>query len=197
MHDRLKARGAQFAPYNGWERAEWFAEPGDDTSWEATQTWGRAGPWEQRIRAEAEAVQGQLDALIDAVAIGVFEGRLSLAVGLHQRRRMIAGRHLRFHLAQTRLEGAQLVEHTQHLVPQRVVMISEGVGSFLAQIAEPAAASRDDLTACRRAQAGDHHQQRRLADAVRADQADAAVVRDGGRYALKDVEGAERQADAG
>jgi dimethylglycine dehydrogenase len=57
VHDRLKALGAQFSPYNGWERAEWFAAPGDDTSWEATQTWGRAGPWEARIKAECEAVR--------------------------------------------------------------------------------------------------------------------------------------------
>ncbi|MBP9183546.1 MAG: FAD-dependent oxidoreductase [Fuscovulum sp.] len=57
VHDRLKALGAQMAPYNGWERAEWFAAPGDDTSWEATQTWGRAGPWEARIKAEVEAVR--------------------------------------------------------------------------------------------------------------------------------------------
>ncbi|WP_149586762.1 GcvT family protein [Tabrizicola flagellatus] len=57
VHDKLKALGAQFAPYNGWERAEWFAAPGDDTSWEATQTWGRAGPWEARIKAECEAVR--------------------------------------------------------------------------------------------------------------------------------------------
>jgi dimethylglycine dehydrogenase len=57
VHDRLKALGAQFAPYNGWERAEWYAQPGDDTGWEATQTWGRAGPWEARIRAECEAVR--------------------------------------------------------------------------------------------------------------------------------------------
>lgn len=57
VHDRLKALGAQFAPYNGWERAEWFAAPGDDTSWAATQTWGRAGPWEPRIKAECAAVR--------------------------------------------------------------------------------------------------------------------------------------------
>jgi dimethylglycine dehydrogenase len=57
VHDKLKALGAQFAPYNGWERAEWYAAPGDDTSWEATQTWGRKGPWEPRIKAECEAVR--------------------------------------------------------------------------------------------------------------------------------------------
>lgn len=57
VHDRLKALGGQFAPYNGWERAEWFASPGDDTAWEASQTWGREGPWEARIRAECETVR--------------------------------------------------------------------------------------------------------------------------------------------
>ncbi len=57
VHAEVKAAGGQMAPYAGWERAEWFAAPGDDTSWEATQTWGRAGPWEARIRAECEAVR--------------------------------------------------------------------------------------------------------------------------------------------
>ncbi|WP_413875065.1 GcvT family protein [Albidovulum sp.] len=57
VHDKVKALGGQMAPYNGWERAEWFARPGDDTSWEATQTWTRAGPWEPRIREECEAVR--------------------------------------------------------------------------------------------------------------------------------------------
>lgn len=57
VHDRVKAQGAVFAPYNGWERAFWFAEPGDDLSHDATQTWDRAGPWEPRIRAECEAVR--------------------------------------------------------------------------------------------------------------------------------------------
>ena len=57
LHDRLAAAGAQFGAYNGWERANWFAQPGDDTSEEATQTWNRAGPWEPRIREEALAVR--------------------------------------------------------------------------------------------------------------------------------------------
>jgi len=43
--------------YNGWERANWFAQEGDDTSEESTHTWGRSGPWEQRIREECEAVR--------------------------------------------------------------------------------------------------------------------------------------------
>ncbi len=57
LHERLKAAGAQFGPYNGWERANWFAQPGDDTSEEATQTWDRTGPWEKRIREECHAVR--------------------------------------------------------------------------------------------------------------------------------------------
>lgn len=57
VHERVKALGGVMAPYNGWERAEWFAHPGDDTSWKATQTWNRAGPWEARIAAECAAVR--------------------------------------------------------------------------------------------------------------------------------------------
>jgi len=57
LHDRLVARGAQMAPFGGWERATWFATSGDDTSEEATQTWARTGPWEPRVRAECEAVR--------------------------------------------------------------------------------------------------------------------------------------------
>jgi len=57
LHDRLAAAGAVFGAYNGWERADWFAAPGDDLSEAATQTWGRAGPWEPRVAAECAAVR--------------------------------------------------------------------------------------------------------------------------------------------
>jgi dimethylglycine dehydrogenase len=57
VHDRIKVLGGQMGAYNGWERANWFAHPGDDTSEKATQTWDRAGPWEARIREECEAVR--------------------------------------------------------------------------------------------------------------------------------------------
>lgn len=63
VHDRLKDLGAQFGAYNGWERANWFAQTGDDTSEAATQTWDRAGPWEPRIRAECEAVRDDVGVL--------------------------------------------------------------------------------------------------------------------------------------
>ena len=58
IHDRIKALGGQFRPYNGWERAMWYAKPGDDTSAEATQTWNREGPWRPRIEEECRAVTG-------------------------------------------------------------------------------------------------------------------------------------------
>lgn len=57
VHDRVKALGGQMGAYGGWERANWFAKPGDDTSEAATQTWNRAGPWEPRIREECETVR--------------------------------------------------------------------------------------------------------------------------------------------
>ena len=57
LHSRLQAAGAVFGAYNGWERANWFAEPGDDVSDATTHTWDRAGPWQPRIRAECEAVR--------------------------------------------------------------------------------------------------------------------------------------------
>ncbi len=64
LHARLKALGAQFGAYNGWERANWFARPGDDISEAATRTWDRDGQWEARIREECLAVRdgvGMLD----------------------------------------------------------------------------------------------------------------------------------------
>ncbi len=57
VHDKVLALGGQMGAYNGWERANWFAKPGDDTSEEATQTWDREGPWSPRIREEVEAVR--------------------------------------------------------------------------------------------------------------------------------------------
>ncbi|TCD14177.1 GcvT family protein [Oricola cellulosilytica] len=56
-HARLVTDGGQMGAYNGWERANWFAKPGDDTSEEATLTWHRNGPWESRLREEVEAVR--------------------------------------------------------------------------------------------------------------------------------------------
>ncbi|MEO1116229.1 MAG: dimethylglycine dehydrogenase, partial [Pseudomonadota bacterium] len=63
IHDKLKALGAQFGAVNGWERANWFAAEGDDTSFEAMETWERDGPWEPRVRAECEAVRDHVGVL--------------------------------------------------------------------------------------------------------------------------------------
>ncbi len=63
VHDRITAAGGVMGAYNGWERANWFAKPGDDTSEEASQTWNRAGPWEARIAEECAAVQNGVGVL--------------------------------------------------------------------------------------------------------------------------------------
>lgn len=57
IHDRIAALGAQFNAYNGWERATWYAKPGDDVSEQAAQTFARSGPWEERVREECLAVR--------------------------------------------------------------------------------------------------------------------------------------------
>ncbi|MBA3447868.1 MAG: FAD-dependent oxidoreductase [Pseudaminobacter sp.] len=57
IHDRIAGLGARFDAYNGWERATWFAQPGDDLSEASTQTFTREGPWQKRIREECLAVR--------------------------------------------------------------------------------------------------------------------------------------------
>jgi len=57
VHDRIAAMGGQFGAYNGWERANWYALPGDDTSEAATQTFRRDGPWFRRVAEECLAVR--------------------------------------------------------------------------------------------------------------------------------------------
>jgi len=57
IHENLKASGAVFGAYNGWERANWFAQEGDDVSEEGTHTWARKGPWYDRVREECLAVR--------------------------------------------------------------------------------------------------------------------------------------------
>jgi dimethylglycine dehydrogenase len=57
VHEKIVQLGGQMGAYNGWERANWFAKPGDDTSEEATHTWDRNGPWTQRVKEEVEAVR--------------------------------------------------------------------------------------------------------------------------------------------
>ncbi|MEM9045763.1 MAG: FAD-dependent oxidoreductase [Pseudomonadota bacterium] len=54
---KVRELGGVMGAYGGWERANWFAKPGDDTSEEATETWARSGPWEPRVREECEAVR--------------------------------------------------------------------------------------------------------------------------------------------
>ncbi|MEM0945324.1 MAG: aminomethyltransferase family protein, partial [Pseudomonadota bacterium] len=62
-HAKVLELGGQMGAYGGWERANWFAKPGDDTSEEATQTWSRNGPWQPRVQEECEAVRDAVGVL--------------------------------------------------------------------------------------------------------------------------------------
>ncbi|WP_306257092.1 FAD-dependent oxidoreductase [Pararhizobium sp. IMCC21322] len=57
VHQEIADMGARFGPYNGWERADWFAHDGDDVSEAGTQRWDRNGPWFARVREECLAVR--------------------------------------------------------------------------------------------------------------------------------------------
>ncbi|MFL4469671.1 FAD-dependent oxidoreductase [Tateyamaria armeniaca] len=63
VHDKVLELGGVMGAYNGWERANWFAKDGDDTSEEATHTWDRQGPWTQRVKEECEAVRDSIGVL--------------------------------------------------------------------------------------------------------------------------------------
>ena len=57
IDERIRGLGGVMGVYNGWERANWFANPGDDISLESCETWERSGPWEVRVKEECLAVR--------------------------------------------------------------------------------------------------------------------------------------------
>ncbi|WP_108838092.1 FAD-dependent oxidoreductase [Tateyamaria sp. Alg231-49] len=63
VHETILEQGGVMGAYNGWERANWFAKDGDDTSLEATETWNRKGPWTIRVKEECEAVRDKVGVL--------------------------------------------------------------------------------------------------------------------------------------
>ena len=88
VHDKVIAAGGVMGAYNGWERANWFAQPGDDISLEATHTWEREGPWAVCIKQEAENVRdncGVLDlpgfSRFNLTGVGTAEYLRSLITG--------------------------------------------------------------------------------------------------------------------
>ena len=62
-HQKILKNGGQMGAYNGWERANWFAKYGDDTSEKSTQTWNREGPWFTRVKEECLAVNRSVGVL--------------------------------------------------------------------------------------------------------------------------------------
>jgi dimethylglycine dehydrogenase len=57
IYDDLKSQGAQFTASAGWERAAWYARPGDDTELASNETFDREGPWFDAVREECLAVR--------------------------------------------------------------------------------------------------------------------------------------------
>jgi glycine cleavage system T protein len=77
LHEHLKARGAVFGEVAGWERANWFAEPGQAP--EYRYTWGRPN-WFANQRTEHMALREGVG-LLDMSSFGKIrvEGRDALA----------------------------------------------------------------------------------------------------------------------
>lgn len=78
LHEHLRARGAVFGETAGWERANWFAEPGQTA--EYRYTWGRPN-WFANQRAEHMAMREGVG-LLDMSSFGKVrvEGRDALAL---------------------------------------------------------------------------------------------------------------------
>jgi 4-methylaminobutanoate oxidase (formaldehyde-forming) len=81
LHAHLEARGAVFGEMAGWERANWFAEPGQERAYR--YDWGRQNWW-QNQRAEHLAVREGVG-LFDMTSFGKIrvEGRDALALLQH------------------------------------------------------------------------------------------------------------------
>jgi 4-methylaminobutanoate oxidase (formaldehyde-forming) len=77
IHEHLKAAGAVFGEVAGWERANWFANPGQER--EYRYDWGRQN-WFNNQRAEHMAVRGAVG-LFDMTSFGKIrvEGRAACA----------------------------------------------------------------------------------------------------------------------
>jgi 4-methylaminobutanoate oxidase (formaldehyde-forming) len=77
LHEHLKARGAVFGESSGWERANWFANPGQKA--EYSYGWGRTEWWENQ-RSEHMAVRTGVG-FFDMTSFGKIrvEGRDALA----------------------------------------------------------------------------------------------------------------------
>jgi len=78
LYHRLKDRGASFGSKMGWERANWFADPGETT--EARYGFGRQN-WHEAVGRESAAVRGAAG-LFDLTSFGklLLQGRDAAAV---------------------------------------------------------------------------------------------------------------------
>jgi dimethylglycine dehydrogenase len=70
LYEKLKARGAVFGARGGWERAVWFATPGETP--EAGLTFAREGAWFPAVAAECRAVAERVG-ILDLPGFAKFE----------------------------------------------------------------------------------------------------------------------------
>jgi hypothetical protein len=127
------------------------------------------------VAREAKPVEHLADAQFIVIATGALKGFLRRAV-LGQQLVGVRLGHAVLQVVQPRLLFAQPGEDCEHLVVDGVVAPGKGIDRFLAQIADLCAARQRHAARGRLCQPGQHAQQRRFADAVRADQANLAVV---------------------
>jgi hypothetical protein len=158
----------------------------------------RLGRLVQIVGAEPETAQHGRDLEIDAVALETAEGLLQLAVP-REHRLVLRQRHVvvaepPFELRDLRAHVEQRLEGEPRLFDQGASAVSETV---LREIADGEAVGRDDAAAVGLVERGEHLQERCLARAVRAAEADTLPVVDLPAHRVEQNAVAKRLAEAG
>ena len=150
------------------------------------------------VRAEAKAAQDRRDAQVHAVAVGEAEAILQLAVA-DQHRVVLVLRDRRvakpvLDVVHLGLDVEQRLKRAAGFLEDRAARVRQPV---LRQVADRQVGRLDDRARVRLVEAGEHLQQRGLAGAVRAAQADAVAVRDLPRDVVDQGAVAERFGEVG
>ena len=124
---------------------------------------------------EAESAQYGLDVDAPRVAADLVELGLRRRVGVHGGVGVVAARHRLFELGQAPLDRLNIAEQLGHVEPERAAV---GARRTLVVQRHAPAARNADLAAIGRHLAGDDAQERRLADAVAAHEAEALARAD-------------------
>jgi len=140
------------------------------------------------VKAQAEEDVFDLDLIL--IAALSLELLLGAAVLVEQFRRVIFG-HGRLQRGQMRLLLAQAGKDGQHLLVDRVLAPGKGQHRLLTQVAQRQPLGAVDAAGRRLQQSGQGQQQRRFADAIRADQPHAVAPLQRHAYVMKEFVRAE------